>query len=83
MVVTGFDAGPGRDVGRYVGISIREGDDLHMVGRAPVTEHLRDDAGRVRAGALLMMLDNVGGVCGGLAALPDGWLCRRISRPAS
>jgi uncharacterized protein (TIGR00369 family) len=28
----------------------------------------------MRAGALLTFLDNVGGICGGLAALPDGWV---------
>jgi uncharacterized protein (TIGR00369 family) len=28
----------------------------------------------VRAGALLTLLDNVGGMCSGLAALPDGWV---------
>ena len=28
----------------------------------------------MRGGALLTMLDNVGGLCGGLAALPDGWV---------
>ncbi len=31
-------------------------------------------AGNVRTGALLTMLDSVGGICGGLAALPDGWV---------
>ena len=31
-------------------------------------------AGGVRTGALLTMLDNVGGLNGGLAALPDGWV---------
>ena len=28
----------------------------------------------MRGGALLTMLDNVGGLCGGLAALPEGWV---------
>ena len=43
-------------------------------GDARVVDHLRGRTGAVRAGALLTMLDNVGGVCGGLAALPDGWV---------
>jgi uncharacterized protein (TIGR00369 family) len=28
----------------------------------------------MRAGALLTLLDSVGGLCGGLAALPEGWV---------
>ena len=54
---------------------MREVDDLHVVG------HVRDASticaardGTVRAGALLTMLDSAGGVCGGLASLPDGWV---------
>ena len=37
-------------------------------------DHLRGPTGAVRAGALLTMLDSAGGVCGGLASLPDGWV---------
>jgi len=68
------DAGTGREVGRYMGVSMRETDDLHLVGHAEVAPHLRGPAGGVRTGALLTMLDNVGGLGGGLAALPDGWV---------
>jgi uncharacterized protein (TIGR00369 family) len=35
---------------------------------------LRGADGAVRTGALLTFIDNVGGICGGLAALPDGWV---------
>ncbi len=65
------ESGPGRDVGRYVGITMRETEELHLVGHAPVAPHLCDPAGAVRTGALLTMLDNVGGLNGGLAALPN------------
>ena len=66
--------GAGHDVGRYMGVTMRETDELHLVGHAAVAAHLRGPAGGVRTGALLTMLDNVGGLGGGLAALPDGWV---------
>ena len=43
-------------------------------GHAPASPHLRGPGGAVRGGPLLTMLDMVGGLCGGLAALPDGWV---------
>ena len=64
----------GRDVSRYVGVRLRETLELQVEGHAPASPHLRGVHGGVRAGALLTMLDNVGGLCGGLAALPDGWV---------
>jgi uncharacterized protein (TIGR00369 family) len=72
---TGY-SGPaaGRDVGRYIGVSLREVGDLRIEGRTITGEHLRGPAGNVRSGAVLTMLDNAGGLCGGLAALPDGWV---------
>jgi uncharacterized protein (TIGR00369 family) len=76
----GFD-GPetGRDVARYVRTEMREVESSAdgspvIVGHAPASDHLRGPNGGVRGGALLTMLDNVGGLCGGLAALPDGWV---------
>ena len=45
-----------------------------MVGHAPASAHLRGPHGGIRAGALLTLLDNVGGICAGLAALPNGWV---------
>ena len=64
----------GHHVGRYMGVTMREVEELHLVGHAEVAPHLRGPAGGVRTGALLTMLDNVGGLSGGLAALPDGWV---------
>jgi uncharacterized protein (TIGR00369 family) len=78
--VHGF-GGPekGRDVSRYVQVRLHEvepSDDgtPRLTGHAPASEHLRRPGAGVRAGALLTMFDNVGGLCGGLAALPDGWV---------
>jgi len=78
-MANGFGGGNGRDVSRYVRIEMREvegapGASPVLVGHAPASEHLRRPGGGVRAGALLTMLDNVGGLCGGLAALPEGWV---------
>lgn len=64
----------GREVTRYVRVEMREVGDLRLEGRAPASDHLRGDDGGVRAGALLTLLDSVGGLCGGLAALPEGWV---------
>ena len=69
----------GREVSRYVQAELHEvehpdGDGPRVVGHAPASAHLRRPGGGVRGGALLTMLDNVGGLCGGLAALPDGWV---------
>jgi acyl-coenzyme A thioesterase PaaI-like protein len=64
----------GRDVSRYVCVDLRETDEARITGHAPAASHLRALDGRMRAGALLTLLDNVGGLCGGLAALPDGWV---------
>ena len=77
----------GRDVSRYIRMSMREDAPNHVVGRAPVAPHLMRDDSAVRAGALLTMLDNVGGICAGLASLPDGWvvstnLAARLLAPA-
>jgi uncharacterized protein (TIGR00369 family) len=73
--VTAFGSSEtGRDVGRYMGVTMRETEEFHLVGHADVAPHLLGPAGGVRTGALLTMLDNVGGLGGGLAALPDGWV---------
>ena len=69
----------GREVSRYVQMELHEieatnGSGPRVVGHAPAAAHLRGPGGGVRGGALLTMLDNVGGLCGGLAALPDGWV---------
>lgn len=72
MNLDGSDTG--REVGYYMGVTMRETEELRLEGRAPVAPHLLGPAGGVRTGALLTMLDNVGGLNGGLAALPDGWV---------
>jgi uncharacterized protein (TIGR00369 family) len=69
----------GREMTRNVRVDLHEvvgaaGDELRVEGHAPVSDYLRGPSGGLRAGALLTMLDNVGGLCGGLAALPDGWV---------
>jgi len=69
----------GREVSRYVQVELHEvetpeRESPRVVGHAPASRHLRGPGGGVRGGALLTMLDNVGGLCGGLAALPDGWV---------
>ena len=52
------------------------------------TAAVRDGEGRVLMGALGTMCDAIGGFCGGLGALPDGWvvttnmMLRAASRPA-
>jgi uncharacterized protein (TIGR00369 family) len=69
----------GRDVSRYVRVELHEIEPAdngapRVEGHAPASAHLRRPGGGVRTGALLTMVDNVGGLCGGLAALPDGWV---------
>lgn len=70
----------GRGAARYVGVSMHEvGDqavgEVRLVGNAPMQPAIMDARHEgVLAGALLTMCDNVGGFCGGLAALPDGWV---------
>lgn len=73
------DPSVGRNVARFVGTDLREvGDFAHgevvVEAEVVVGDHVRDDRGRLRAGALLTMCDNVAGFCGGLASLPDGWV---------
>ena len=67
-------ANMGTDIMRFARLDMREVAELHIEGEARVVDHLRGRNGAVRAGALLTMLDSAGGVCGGLASLPDGWV---------
>jgi uncharacterized protein (TIGR00369 family) len=64
----------GREVGRYVGLDLRETEEGRVRGVAPVREYLRGRNGQMRPGPLLTLLDSVGGLNAGLAALPDGWV---------
>jgi uncharacterized protein (TIGR00369 family) len=73
------DPSAGRGVSRFVGMDVVEvGDWEHgevaVEGRVELGDHLRDPSGALRAGALLTMGDNIAGLCGGLAALPAGWV---------
>jgi uncharacterized protein (TIGR00369 family) len=67
-------ANMGTDIMRFARLDMHEVEELRIEGRALVVDHLRGRDGAVRAGALLTMLDSAGGVCGGLASLPDGWV---------
>jgi uncharacterized protein (TIGR00369 family) len=85
--MNGFAEGSGRQVSRYMRVNLRESGEGQMTGHAPVSAHLCGADGAVRTGALLTFIDNVGGICGGLAALPDGWvvstnLAARVVGPA-
>jgi uncharacterized protein (TIGR00369 family) len=73
------DPSYGRNIAQYVGVGIREVGDhtagvIEVVGEVDVTPVLCGDDGRLLHGALLTLCDNVGGFCGGLASLPDGWV---------
>ena len=62
------------DVGRYFRVRMEEVGADRMRGFSPAPEYLRAPDGRVRTGALLTMLDTIGGIRAGLSALPDGWV---------
>jgi acyl-coenzyme A thioesterase PaaI-like protein len=68
-----------RAVSLFFGVSQHEiGDwqngEILIEGIAPVREHLCGSRPGIRAGALLALIDHVGGLTAGLAALPDGWV---------
>jgi uncharacterized protein (TIGR00369 family) len=68
-----------RVVTQYFGVAQREvGDwqngEVVIDGVAGVAPHLRGSNGGIRSGALLAMIDHVGGLAAGLASLPDGWV---------
>jgi uncharacterized protein (TIGR00369 family) len=64
----------GRDVGLYLRLELEERGEGAVAGRAADVAHLRGRDGGVRTGALLALVDTVGGICAGLAALPEGWV---------
>jgi uncharacterized protein (TIGR00369 family) len=73
------DPSVGRGVARHVGLNVVEvGDwasgEVVLDATAPPRPHLDGSGGALLMGALLTMCDNVAGFCGGLAALPDGWV---------
>jgi acyl-coenzyme A thioesterase PaaI-like protein len=68
------DPDAGRSVTRYLGVTLREQDSEGVVvGTAPRASHLVDPNGVPHAGVLLGMIDSAGGVCAGLASLPQ-WI---------
>ena len=77
--MTGFhDPDNGRSVARYMGLTMREMEpaspgEVRLHGSAPAASYLRGPDGGIAFGALLTLADSVGGLCGGLAALP-GWV---------
>ncbi len=64
----------GHPISRYMQLEVHERENLDVEGIAPAPPYLRGPRGNIRTGALLTMIDNVGGLGGGLAALPDGWV---------
>ena len=73
------DADVGRSVTRLLSCELREVGDWERgeticEATAPLAPHVVDEHGALLTGALLTLCDNVGGLCGGLASLPDGWV---------
>lgn len=65
----------GHLVGRYLRLGRHEvptpeGEPPRLVGRAPIDDHLRHPAGGLRTGALLALVDTLGGFVAGLSILP-------------
>ena len=77
------DPDGGGAVRRYLGLDRSEVPDGDggwiLAGQAPIADHLRGPGGRLRTGALLAMIDSVGGFASGLAALPDWIVTTSIS----
>jgi uncharacterized protein (TIGR00369 family) len=68
------DPDAGRSVTRYVGVTLRELPEEGVVeGTIPHAPHVAAPHGGPHAGLLLAAIDSVGGVAGGLTALP-GWV---------
>ncbi len=76
MVADGV--GDGRGVGRFMGLAMREvvdpGRPVTLVAESEIVPSIIDENGLLHAGALFTMCDCVAGFCGGLGALPDGWV---------
>lgn len=75
--MSGLGAGAARTVSDYIRAELAEVEPVgsgRLLGRAPVTPHLRNAAGGMRTGALLTLIDFAGGFAAGLASLPTGWV---------
>ena len=68
----------GRGVARYLDMEVREITEgegpVRLVGTAHPSPAVLDQSGRMHMGVLGTMCDAIGGFCGGLGALPDGWV---------
>ena len=68
----------GRGVGRFLGLSMREvsppDGPVTLHGEMQLGHAVLDADGALNAGALFTMIDCIGGFCGGLGSLPDGWV---------
>ncbi len=77
--MNGFDnADAGRSIARFLGLTMEEvgtpqPGTARLVGTAPAAAFVRSADGGIAMGALLTLADSIGGLCGGLAALP-GWV---------
>ena len=77
--MNGFDHGDaGRSIARFLGLTMREfgpveAGTARLVGTAPAAASVRSADGGIAMGALLTLADSIGGLAGGLAALP-GWV---------
>ena len=74
----GYDTEGGRSVGRFLGMAMREETEpdgpVRVCADVRASAAVLDADGRLHAGALFTMVDCIGGFCGGLGALPDGWV---------
>ncbi|HEY3832070.1 MAG TPA: acyl-CoA thioesterase domain-containing protein [Acidimicrobiia bacterium] len=68
----------GRGVARYLDMEVREVTEgegpVRLLGTAHPSPTVLDESGRMHMGVLGTMCDAIGGFCGGLGALPDGWV---------
>jgi len=77
--MSGFDnANAGRSIAHFLGLSMSEVGPVepgtaHLQGTAPASLSVRSADGGIAMGALLTLADSIGGLGGGLAALP-GWV---------
>jgi acyl-coenzyme A thioesterase PaaI-like protein len=73
-----YDEGSGRSVGTFLGMAMREetepGGPVRVDATVLARPAVRAADGSIHGGALITMCDCIGGFCGGLGALPDGWV---------
>lgn len=68
----------GRTVGTFLGMAMREetveGGPVRVDATVLARPAVRAADGSIHGGALITMCDCIGGFCGGLGSLPDGWV---------